>query len=142
MAIGLQGPADVTVTIEDAPGGTARNIENFLINGISAKVLSRMFRSDALGDAWEEHVPTGKKAGDPITLEGLFDTTATTGSHAIFSTVDDGPNDDTREMVITWGDSKTFTIQCRLTSYEILAENDSVQRFRAELQPTGTIAIV
>jgi len=44
MAIGLQGPADVTVTIEDAPGGTARNIENFLINGISAKVLSRMFR--------------------------------------------------------------------------------------------------
>jgi hypothetical protein len=139
---GLYGPADVTVTFEDSPGGTARNIENFLINGISAKVLSRLFRSDALGDVWEEHVPTGKKAGELMTLEGLWDTTATTGSHVLFKDVDDGPQDDTRELVVNFGDSKSFTFQMRLMSFEVLAENESVQRFRAELQPTGAVVIV
>ena len=94
-------------------------------------------RSDGLGDAWEEHVPTGKKAADPITLEGLWDTTATTGSHAVFGAVDDGPNDDGRELVVTFGDSKTWTVDVRLTSYAVIASNDSVQKFSAELQPTG-----
>jgi len=134
---GKYGPSDVTVTLEDAPGGTARNVHNFILNGIAAKDIARMMQSDCLGDAWEEHIPTGKKAAEPITLEGIWDTTASTGTHAIFGTVDDGPNDDGRELVITFGDSKTWTVDVRLTSYSVVASNDSVQKFIAELQPTG-----
>jgi hypothetical protein len=134
---GKYGPADVTVALEDAPGGTTRAIQNFILNGISAKDIARMMQSDCLGDAWEEHVPTGKKAAAPITLEGLWDTTATTGTHAVLGSVDDGPEDDGRELIVVFGDSKTWTVDCRLAEYEVIASNDSVQRFSCLLQPTG-----
>lgn len=134
---GRYGPADVSVSLEDAPGGTARDIHNYILNGITAKDISRMMQSDCLGDAWEEHIPIGKKAADPITLEMLWDTTATTGTHAVFAEVDDGPNDDGRELVVVFGDSKTWTVDVRLTSRTTAAVNDSVQKITAELQPTG-----
>lgn len=134
---GKYGPASVTVTLEDAPGGTARNIENFLLNGISAKTISQMMETTGLGDGAKEQTPVGVKEYEINTLEGVWDTTATTGSHAILKDVDDDPNDDGRELVITYGDSKTFTIDVRLMSYEVLAENGSIQKFRAEVLPTG-----
>ena len=135
--MGRYGVKDVTLTLEDAPGGTARNIEKAIINGISIKTIARLAQIDGLGDAWEQHVPTGKKGLDAITLEGVWDTTATTGSHAIFKDVDDDPQDDGRELVFNPGDGKTLTVDVRLMSYEIVASNDQIQRFRAELQPTG-----
>ncbi len=137
MAEGMHGPAEVSVSLENAPGGTPKDIHNFILNGITAKDIARMMQSDALGDVWEEHIPTGKKAAEPITLEGLWDTTATSGTHAIMKDVDDDPNDDGRELVVTFGDSKTWTVDVRLTSYAVVASNDSVQKFIAELQPTG-----
>ncbi len=134
---GKYGPADVTVALEDGPGGTTRAIQNFILNGMNAKDIARLVQTDALGDAWEEHTPTGKKASAPITLEGIWDTTATTGTHAVLGTVDDGPEDDGRELIVVFGDSKTWTVDCRLTEYEVIAANDSIQKFTCLLQPTG-----
>ena len=36
---GRYGPASVTVTLEDGPGGTARALTNFILEGISVKRL-------------------------------------------------------------------------------------------------------
>ena len=134
---GKYGPSDVTVTLEDGPGGTARNAQNFLLNGISAKDISIMMETTALGDSWVERTPVGIRDGEDITLEGIWDTTGSTGTHAIFGTVDDGPQDDGREMVIVFGDSKTWTRDVRLVSYEVLASTDSIQKFSAVVSPTG-----
>lgn len=134
---GRYGPSSVTVTLEDAPGGSPQNIHDYILNGISAKDLAEMFEITALGDTWRERVPTGIKDSNEIDLEGVWDTTATTGSHAIFGTVDSGPQDDGREMVITFGDSKTWTRDFRLAEYEVVANVDSIQQFRAKLIPTG-----
>ncbi len=135
---GKYGPASVTVNYDDAPGGTPRAVHDFILNGINAKLIARMMQSDGLGDAFEEHLPTGKKAVDPITLEGMWDTTATTGTHAVFQAPDDDPQDLTRTLTVVFGDTKTFTVETRLMSYEVMAANDVIQKFRAELQPTGT----
>jgi len=134
---GKYGPADVTVTYDDGPGGSGQSIGSFILNGLTAKDIARMMQTDGLGDAWEAHTPTGKKAAEPITLEGVWDTTVTTGTHAVFGTVDDGPEDATRTLVVVFGDSKTWTVETRLTSYAVKAENDSIQTFAAEIQPTG-----
>jgi hypothetical protein len=134
---GKYGPADVTVTLEDGPGGTARSIHNFILNGITAKDIARLVQTDALGDAWEEHTPTGKKAAEAISLEGIWDTTATTGTHVVLGAVDDGPQDDGRALVVVFGNAKTWTVDCRLTSYAVKASNDNIQMFEVELQPTG-----
>jgi len=134
---GKYGPADVTLTIEDGPGGTARNIEDYVLAGLAVKIASLMTETTALGDSWQEHTPVGIRFMDPITLEMIWDTTASTGTHAIFLAVDDGPQDDTREVVAVFGDSKTLTFDVRLVSQEVSASTDGVQTISVELQPSG-----
>ena len=134
---GKYGPADVTLTIEDGPGGTARSIEDYVLAGLAVKIASLMTETTALGDSWQEHTPVGIRFMDPITLEMIWDTTASTGTHAIFLAVDDGPQDDTREVVAVFGDSKTLTFDVRLVSQEVSASTDGVQTISVELQPSG-----
>lgn len=134
---GKYGPASVTVTLEDGPGGTARSLQNFILEGIRVKTTSLTADTTALGDSFEEHTPIGIRRVEPITLTCIWDTTGTTGTHAVLNAVDDGPQDDGRQMVVVFGDSKTFTVDVRLTSYEVIAQNGNIQTCVAELLPTG-----
>lgn len=134
---GRYGPADCSVTIEDAPGGSVQALTNFILEGISVKQTAAQFQTDGLGDAWEEHTPTGKKRTEPISLTVIWDTTATTGTHVVLKDVDDGPQDDGRELVVVFGDAKTYTVDVRITSYEVIAQNDKIQTVVVELLPTG-----
>ena len=134
---GKYGPASVTVTLEDGPGGTARALTNFILEGISAKTSSQMMETTALGDSFTEQTPTGLKTVEPITLTCIWDTTGTTGTHAVLGTVDDGPQDDGRQLVAVFGDSKTFTVDVRLATSEVVASMGSIQTIVAELIPTG-----
>jgi len=135
---GKYGPADCTLTLEDGPGGTARSLQNFTLEGLSIKLESNMTETTSLGDSFEEHTPTGVKKVAAITLTCIWDTTGSTGTHAIFNAVDDGPADDGRQLVAVFGDSKTFTVDVRLVSYEIIASTDNIQTVSVELLPTGT----
>ena len=134
---GKYGPASVTVTLEDGPGGTARALTNFILEGVSAKTSSQMMETTALGDSFTEQTPTGLKTVEPITLTCIWDTTGTTGTHAVLGAVDDGPQDDGRQLVAVFGDSKTFTVDVRLATSEVVASMGSIQTIVAELIPTG-----
>lgn len=135
---GKYGSASVTCTLEDAPGGTARNILGHILTMGGVKVTSATEDSTAFGVSWRAHTPTGMNSVPDITLEGFWDTTATTGPHVVLGTVDDGPQDDGRELIVGFGDSKTFTIDVRLVEYEVIATVGQLTRFRALLRPTGT----
>jgi hypothetical protein len=135
---GKYGPADVTVTYDDGPGGTGRAITNFILEGISVKLTAITMDTTALGDGFEEHTPTGRSRTEPITLTVIWDTTGTTGTHAVLGSPDNGQNDATRTLVVVYGDSKTYTVETRLTSWEVVAQNDQVQTGVAEILPTGT----
>ena len=135
---GKYGPASVTVTLEDSPGGTARALTNFILEGVSVKQTSTLQDTTALGDSFQEQTPTGEKKTEPITLTCIWDTTGTTGTHAILGTIDDGPQDDGRQLVVVFGDSKTYTTDVRLMSSEVVAANGAIQTMVAELVPTGT----
>ena len=134
---GKYGPSSVTVTLEDGPGGTARALTNFILEGISAKMTAQVMETTALGDSFTEQTPTGLKTVETITLTCIWDTTGTTGTHVVLGTVDDGPQDDGRELVVVFGDSKTFTVDVRLASSEVVATMGSIQTIVAELVPTG-----
>ena len=138
---GKYGPSSVTVTLEDSPGGTARALTAFITGGVTVNKSSEMAETTALGDSAKAYTPIGITSGENISLTGIFDSTGTTGSHAIFSTTgpDDGPQDDTRECVCVFGDSKTATFGTRLVSYSVIASNDNIQTFAAELQVTGAV---
>ena len=134
---GRYGPASVTVTLEDSPGGTARALTGFILEGIRVKHVSNTVETTALGDADEEHTPTGIRKTESISLTTIWDTTGTTGTHAVLGTIDDGPQDDGRELVVVFGDSKTFTVDVRLTESEVIAQNSNIQTLVATLLPTG-----
>jgi hypothetical protein len=136
---GKYGSQSITVTLEDAPGGTARTITNFILTMGGIKITALTQPSHAFGDSWEEHTPTGMKKGDPITLTGFWDTTADTGPHVVFLSPDDGPQDDGRELVVGYGDSKIMTMDVRLISYAVLGKNGALTEFEAVLQPTGAL---
>jgi len=137
---GKYGPASATVTLEDAPGGTAQALTNFLLNGLSAKDMSEMVETHGLGDAWKERTPTGLLDSAEIDLEMIWDTTATTGTHAIFLALDDGPQDDGRELVAVFGDGKTWTRDVRLAEREVIVVTTDIQKIKVKLIPTGVAA--
>lgn len=134
---GKYGSQSVTIQISDGPGGTLRTITNYVLSMGGVKITSNMEASHAFGDSWEENLPVGMGKLEPMTLEGHWDTTATTGPHVVFIAPDDGPQDAVRQLVVVFGDSKTMTVNCYLASYEVLAQVGALTRFRAELIFTG-----
>jgi hypothetical protein len=136
---GKYGSADVTVTYDDAPGGTGRAITNFVMELGGAKIVVATQTSHAFGDAWEEHTPTGMRSSPAIPVSGQFDTTATTGPHVVLRPGDGdaSPQALTRTLVIVFGDGKTFTVETRLVDYEVKGNNGQLTTFTATLQPTG-----
>lgn len=136
---GLYGIDSVTVTLEDAPGGTARSMTGFITGGIEVgeKIVST--ETTALGDSAREHTPTGLAEYDDITMVVLWDTTATTGTHAVLTPTasDRSPQAVGRELVVVMGDSKTYTQDVRLISAKPMASIGDVQRMNVTLRPTG-----
>lgn len=138
MAAGKQSSTAVTVSLKDS-GGTARTITSFIMQMGGAKINVAMQDSTAFADLWNKQNPTGMRSVSPIPVSGDFDTTATTGPHVVLNPVDADclPNATPRELVIVFGDSKTFTVNVRISDYEVTANTGKLSSFKATLTPTG-----
>jgi hypothetical protein len=134
---GKYGSSAVTVTYDDLPGGTGRAVTNHILEMGGIKITSDMEKSDAFGDIWDEHTPVGHTRLEPLTMSGIWDTSATTGPHVVFGAPDDDPADSTRTLVVVFGDGKTMTVETRLTAYEVTGRNGGLTRFTASILPTG-----
>ncbi len=133
---GKYGSSSVSVTIEDAPGGTARDISNYLLEGVDPQIEAAFVETTTYGDAWGEHTPTGMRMVNQLTFNLIWDT-STNGPHDIFKDVDDGPQDDGREVVITAGDGKTLTGDVRVVSFQVVMSAEDIHKAVVVLQPTG-----
>ena len=131
---GKYGSASITVAYDDGPGGTARTITAFVLTMGGVKITSNMQNATAYGDTVEKMLPTGMLKLEQIELSGLWDTTATTGPHVVFLAPDDGPQDATRTLTVVFGDSKTWTSEGYLVSYEVLGQVGALTEFKAVLQ--------
>ncbi len=142
MAAGKHGSAEWTISCDDAQGGTLRAITPYVqtISGIKITAASQVIT--AFGDTWEKNSPTGTKKVEPVTIGGFFDDTATVGPHVVFLTPDttiyDGTTSTSRTFTIVVGNSKTFTVEVLLSSYEVLGKNGNLTEYVAVITPTGT----
>lgn len=118
----------------DNSAGTLVNLSNYIdtINDVNVEALLQ--ESTAFGDSWVENLFTGIKKMDPVTIEGFYDDTATTGPDAILNSLGD-----TRTLKITWGGSKTTTVETIITKYPRKAVRGELTRFSCELTPTGAV---
>ncbi len=132
------GPVSVAVTLENSPGGTAKALTGFLRSGIDVGHESETVETTGFGDSFREFTPTGIKKHDDIELTLLFTTTATSGTHAILGTVDDGPQDAGRELIVTVASTaEKYTVDVRLVRYRVVCSLDSIQMVNVLLRPTG-----
>lgn len=131
---GKYGSASITIAYDDGPGGSARTITSGVLEMSGVKLTAGMQDSTAYGDTFKKMLPTGVNEAAQMTLRGFWDTTSSTGSHAVFSAPDDGPQDSTRTLTIVFGDSKTWTSEGYLVSYEVLGKAGNLTEFVAVLQ--------
>lgn len=141
MAAGKFGSASLVITIDDAPGGSPQTITSHVrdIGGVKVEAITQ--QSNPFGVSYEEHTPTGVAKMGPIAIHGFYNTTATSGPHVVFmvQSGDRDPQGATRTFTFAPGDSKTFTAEVRLLSYEVLGKNGNLTEYEATIQPTGTL---
>ena len=133
MPTGKHGSSEITVSYDDAPNGSLRLITSYVLTFGGVKITSKMQASTVYGDSIEKKLPTGLSALDDIPIEGFWDDTATLGPHVVFLAPDDGPQDLQRSLIIVFGNSKTWSSEGYLESYEVLGQVGSLTKFKAVL---------
>jgi hypothetical protein len=136
---GKYGSVDVVVNYDAAPGGTLSDVTQHVreIGGLKIENLTQ--ETHSFGDPWIENTPTGMRRVPAIVIKGLFDTTASTGPHAVFmpTSADCQPSAATRTLEVTCGDGKKFTVETRLQNYEVAPKNAALTEYTATVLPTG-----
>ena len=88
----------------------------------------------AAGDNDEAHAKVGLKKVNPLDLGGAFDDFAATGPDVIFNAIGD-----LRSLKITWGSTKTSSVECLIKNYVRNAVRGELTKFVVTLQPTGAV---
>jgi hypothetical protein len=134
---GKYGSASIAITYDDGPGGTARTITPYVTSISGIKVEQITEQTSPFGVAYETNTPVGKQRVPDITVEGYYDTTATSGPHVVFGSPDSDPNGSTRTFTFQPGDSKTFTMETRLVDYSVTAQNGNLSKYTATIRQAG-----
>ncbi len=127
------GSSEVTITLEDAPGGTARDITPYVntIGGLAIEHLTQ--QTNPFGVAYQSHTPTGVEMTPDIPVSGFFDDTATVGPHVVLkpAAADKAPASVGRVLVIVAATGATFTIAVHLVKYEVLNKSGNLTEYAA-----------
>ncbi|HXH05852.1 MAG TPA: hypothetical protein VNI83_04605 [Vicinamibacterales bacterium] len=133
------GSSSIVIEFDNA-GGTLVNVTQYVttINGIDVEALMEE-GTHPFGASWEEAIPSGVRRMNEITLGGLYDDTATTGPDAIFNAVASSPTVATRTLRITWGGTKTTSVECYIKNYRRTPTRNEVTKFEVVLRPVGAV---
>lgn len=133
MASGRFGAASASMTFTDAPGGSQQAIAGYVTGPIVCELRATMEDVTAMGDSTKKTAPTGITETPNFSFTGPWDTTASTSPHVVFAAVDDGPQDAMRSLVVTLGDSKTFTVPVRVEGYTVTVNPGGLSTFKADM---------
>lgn len=127
------GSDDVVIEVDNS-GGTLVDLSQYIDTINEINISAMLQESHAFGDSWVEHLYTGVKMTAPITIEGFYDDTSTTGPNAVLNSLGD-----TRTFKITYGSTKTTSVEAVITSYVRRPVRGELTRFTCTLTPTGAV---
>lgn len=131
--MGKHGPSEVTVTFDDAPGGTARVITPYVmtIGGLGIETITQ--QTNPFGVTSEEHTPIGITKTADIPIGGIFDDTAVLGPHVVFqvTSADRLAASVGRILAVLVMTGKTFTVTVHLVKYDVLLKRDGLTEYQA-----------
>lgn len=117
----------------DDNGGVLKDVSEYVLafNGVKLKGETQ----DVTPAGWQyvKKLFAGLKSADSVTIDLIYDDTATTGPDAIFNDIGS-----TRSLKVTWGGTKTTTTEWIITGYDRLPKKGEVTQSQATLEFTGT----
>lgn len=125
---------DLVIEVDNASGGSLQNMSQYTreINGV--KIAAILQESHSFGDTWFEALSTGIKKMEDITVRGFYDDTASTGPNASYIAIGE-----TRTFKVTWGSTKTTSVETIILSYERLGKVGELTMYEAIFRPTGAV---
>lgn len=108
------------------------------INGIQKGAV--LVDGTTMGMAWRASIDSTLREQQPITIEMLYDDTASTGSWVLFNDVGGPTPTDGRELKITYGGSKTTLWKTIIESVERQVVIGEVHKLVATLRHFGGAA--
>lgn len=127
------GSDDVVIEVDNS-GGTLVDLSQYIDTINEINISAMLQESHAFGDSWVENLYTGVKMIAPVTIEGFYDDTTTTGPNAVLNSLGD-----TRTFKITYGSTKTTSVEAVITSYVRRPVRGELTRFTCTLTPTGAV---
>jgi hypothetical protein len=128
------GQNEVTVTIDDAPGGTPRIITPYVMTIGNVGLESITQQTNPFGASSEEHTPVGLDKTPDIPIGGFYDDTASVGPKAVFFTpatwiLDKASGSVGRVLVILTATGLTFTVTVHVVKAEIILKRDAITEY-------------
>lgn len=136
---GKYGSASAVVTIDDH-GGTPRIITAHVLSIGGLKIAQITEENSPFGMANEQNVPVGKQKFGPVPIHGNYDTSATTGPHVVFSTLETTPQDATRTLVVSPDGVKNLTVEGYVVEYEPILTDGKLTGYNALFVQAGLAA--
>lgn len=134
--MGMHGPQEVVVTIDDAPGGTPRIITPY-VNTIGEVGLESITQAtNPFGTTSEQNTPVGIDKTADISISGFLDDTASVGPKAVFFNQSNWALDKAsasvgRVLVILCATGMTFTITVHLVKASLGLKKDALTEYTA-----------
>lgn len=127
---------EVTVTVEDSPGGTGRLLDHCdTINGVGAESITD--QSNPFGSTAEGNTPVGMTKSPDLTLGGLLTTTATVGTWTVLKQVagDKAVNSAGRLVTIVCATGATWSGHYHLVKTVPVPVNGKLTRYESLFRP-------
>ena len=139
-----RGQPDFAITVTTTSATAAfRDISQQVLTFNGWNIEAVLQQSDAFGDAWREHLYTGIRQMDDLTLGGFYEDTATaTGVNAIFGNATDLGAE--REMELNAGlgvvgASEISHFDIIVKSYKRQPTRGELTAFELVVTPTGAV---
>ena len=132
MPTGKHGSSEIVIKFDDY-SGTPQTVTCGVLTLGAIKTNANMQAATTFCDTVEKQLATGMMKIDDVKLTGFFDDTATTGTHAVFSKINTGPQDATRTLEVNFGNNNKFTAEGYVKDYAVIANQGNLTSFEATL---------
>ena len=130
---------DDVVVIMDTTGGTTLNISQSVLEISGVDVEAMLEETHTMGDSWVESFFTGLRKSNEITMRGLYDDDADTGTDFMWN--DPGntktASGATRTLAITWGGTKIYSTEVWIKNFRRIPSRGTLTKAEVVLVPTG-----
>lgn len=135
------GSSSLKVEFDDAAAALVDMTQHVRsINGVRIEAILQ--ESHSFGDAWFESLAAGLRRVNDVELRGFYDDAATTGPDVIFNAVFSSPATATRTLKLTWGSTKTTSVETLIMAYERVGVVGALTEYVTVLRPTGAVTEV